>query len=121
VAPDWLNNEIVTGLQKLLALRLPGSPAKDTAAATTTVWLEVIGGSGVDWIEALDRLRVRAAFRGLAARCDRWPAPRQFFEQLQPRAYAQPALTAKPSAAEMNENRKRIRNMVKQFKQQHTM
>jgi len=119
--PDWLLDEITIGLQKLLSLRLPGSPAEDTAGSTARVWYEAIGGSGIEWTETLDRLRVRAAFRGLATRCDRWPAPKHFFEQLQARGYAQPQLQQKFSDDELRLNKARIRKIVEQFKQQHTI
>ena len=39
---DWLRVEVASGLQKLLALRLPGTPPEDAIIGTAEVWLEAI-------------------------------------------------------------------------------
>jgi len=112
---DWLRTEIVTGLQKLLALRLPGSPAADTATATAEVWIEALSNAAIAWNEQLDRARVRAAFGRLVVSCDRWPAPEAFFRHLQARAYAQPALTSKMTDKQLFESRRYIRSLMDKF------
>ncbi|MEG1971345.1 MAG: hypothetical protein RR101_14630 [Burkholderiaceae bacterium] len=82
MANDWLRAEIATGLQKLLALRLAGTPPEDAIGLTAAVWLEAITGTAIAWDESLDRNRVRRSFLTLTSTCDRWPAPRAFLINL---------------------------------------
>lgn len=99
---DWLRFEIASGLQKLLALRLIGTPPEDSIVGTAEVWLEAIGNGGVQWVEHLDRERVRRAFQTLFRICDRWPAPKLFLDNLgnrdPPKALPEPPIT--PEARE---------------------
>lgn len=117
MVPDWLRCEVVAGLQHLLVLRLPGSPAADTAVVTAETWLATIGTVAVAWSEPLDRLRVRKAFRHLSASCERWPAPKHFFDALPARNPAQPKLGIKLTAEERAENKRRIGNIIKTLAQ----
>jgi hypothetical protein len=121
VVPDWLRVEVVTGLQKLMVLRLPGSPAADTATATAEVWLQAIDVHGAQWNESIDSQRVHDTFLQMLYTCDRWPVPKQFFEQLRPRVLMNKSLTVKMSAEERKENRRRIKEIVGKFNQQHKM
>lgn len=96
---DWLRFEIASGLQKLLALRLPGTPPEDAIKGTAEVWLEAMNDCGIQWTEHLDRERVQRAFRSLFRICDRWPAPRLFLDNLgnrdPPLPFPLPALPAR--------------------------
>ena len=112
---DWLRAEVLLGLQKLVALRLPGCPADDSVRATAEVWIEALSGAAIAWNEQLDRARVRAAFGRLVVSCERWPAPEAFFRHLQARAYAQPALTIKVTEKQLFENRRYIRSLMDKF------
>lgn len=81
----WLRVAIMEGIQGLLALRLPGAPADDTVTAMAKVWCIAVETWPVAWDESLDKPRLRAAFRTLAASCDRWPAPKNLRDALPPR------------------------------------
>lgn len=109
---DWLRFEIASGLQKLLALRLIGTPPEDAIIGTAEVWLEAVGSCGVQWVEHLDRDRVQRAFQTLFRICERWPAPKQFLDNLgsrdPPKALPEPPIT--PEARERN--RARLREVM---------
>ena len=109
---DWLRFEIASGLQKLLTLRLIGTPPEDAIIGTAEVWLEAIGNCGVQWVEHLDRERVQRAFQTLFRICDRWPAPKVFLDNLgnrdPPKALPEPPIT--PEARERN--RARLREIM---------
>jgi hypothetical protein len=112
VVADWLRFEIASGLQKLLALRLIGTPPEDAIIGTAEVWLEAVGGCGIQWVEHLDRDRVRRTFQTLFRICDRWPAPKQFLDNLGSRAppisLPEPPITPEDRAR----NRARLREAV---------
>lgn len=101
---DWLRFEIASGLQKLLALRLMGTPPEDAIVGTAEVWLEAMEHCGVQWVEHFDRERVRRTFQMLFRICDRWPAPKLFLDNLgnrdPPKALPEPPIT--PEARERN-------------------
>ena len=40
--PDWVCNQMIDGLQKLLVLRLQGAPPADTISALAAVWEEAL-------------------------------------------------------------------------------
>jgi len=82
VAPDWFRAVIATGLQKLLALRLAGTPPEDAIVGTAAVWLDAIWTTGLQWDEALDRSRMERAFTALARTCERWPSPKTYLDHL---------------------------------------
>lgn len=75
-----VKEEIMLGLQKLLALQLERAPALETLAKTGLVWMEAIGHNRCLTDE--DAPRFREAFVLLAARCKSWPAPVALFEVL---------------------------------------
>jgi hypothetical protein len=79
--PDWIVNELKTGLKKLLTLSLEGQPSADVIGGTLAVWIEVICSRRV-FDEATDVQRFRDAFRILMERECRWPNPAKFLEAL---------------------------------------
>lgn len=85
-----VKEEIMFGLQKLLALQLERSPALETLAKTGLVWIEAIGYERCFADE--DAPRFREAFVRLAARCKSWPSPVALLEVLPDR----PPLPALP-------------------------
>ena len=85
-----VKEEIMLGLQKLLALQLERSPALETLAKTGLVWIEAIGYERCFADE--DAPRFREAFVRLAARCKSWPSPVALLEVLPDR----PPLPALP-------------------------
>ena len=85
-----VKEEIMFGLQKLLALQLERSPALETLDKTGLVWMEAIGYERCFADE--DAPRFREAFVRLAARCKSWPSPVALLEVLPDR----PPLPALP-------------------------
>lgn len=83
--PPSLYNELISGLQLMLALRLSGSPAADTVAATATAW-EIALTTGKEWDEQADAGRFDAAFSVLAGTQRYWPAPCDLLNALPPRS-----------------------------------
>ena len=85
-----VKEEIMLGLQKLLALQLERAPALEILAKTGLVWIEAIGYERCFADE--DAPRFREAFVRLAARCKSWPSPVALLEVLPER----PPLPALP-------------------------
>ncbi|MFV2030540.1 hypothetical protein [Neisseria sp. S1] len=81
--PTQLHNTMIDGLTMLLTLRLAGSPAADTVAATAQTWSRVLA-HGREWDETRDVKRFQTAFMVLANETDRWPAPKDFLDKLPP-------------------------------------
>lgn len=81
--PDELHNAVLDGLTLLLALRLPGAPAADTALATAEAW-GIALATGRRWEVAQDLPRINKAFQTLAATADKWPPPKALIDALPP-------------------------------------
>jgi len=113
---QWLRVAIISGLQKLLALRLIGTPPEDAIVGTATVWLEAMENAPIRWHEQLDQARVQRAFKTLFRICDHWPAPRLFLDNLGNRDPPL-ALENHITAAQQQANRARIRAIVETLKQ----
>lgn len=78
---EWLEMEILTGLQKLACLSLDRTPAAEMLVGTAAAWTEALTADR-SWDESRDAPRVRSAFVTLAKTCRRWPAPVEFTEAL---------------------------------------
>ena len=94
-----VKEEIMLGLQKLLALQLERAPALETLAKTGLVWMEAIGYERSFADD--DAPRFREAFVRLAARCKSWPSPAALLEVLPER----PPLPALPEPETTPEQR----------------
>lgn len=81
--PTQLHNAMIDGLTMLLTLRLSGSPAADTVAATAQTWSCVLA-HGRAWDEARDVPRFQTAFMVLANEMSRWPSPKDFLDKIPP-------------------------------------
>lgn len=81
--PTQLHNAVIDGLTMLLTLRLSGTPAADTAAATAQTWSRVLA-HGREWDEVRDAARFQKAFMALANEMNRWPSPKDFLDVLPP-------------------------------------
>lgn len=81
--PAQLHNAVIDGLTMLLTLRLAGTPAADTAAATAQTWSRVLA-HGREWDEARDVKRFQTAFMVLASETNRWPSPKDFLDVMPP-------------------------------------
>lgn len=83
--PAWFHNAVVDGLQRLHTLCLLNSPSAETIQLTANVWIDTLWEAG-GWLDASDALRLARAFNALAAKADRWPAPRHVRDELPKRA-----------------------------------
>ena len=111
-APDWLRNEVVTGLQRLILLALDGGPALDSIEGVAMAWVDACQCWPIAWEREADAPRLRQAFRVLAATARRWPAPVQLREALPPRQ-APPALPRpEVDAARAAEVQRQIREIL---------
>lgn len=82
-APKWFNNCIVSGIQGLYALGLPGCPAAELLEATTEVWITTLWHRvPTNWDEQLDCTRLAQAFQQLALTSERWPVPAHLVKAL---------------------------------------
>ena len=81
--PAWLEDCVISGLQRLLILRLRNSPANDTINAVADVWLEVFMSARC-WERDRDTPRLRTAFGKVTAEVDAWPSPAQVLKALPP-------------------------------------
>lgn len=83
-APAWLMDAIVDGLSALLALRLDGAPAHDSAVMTAKTWAVAFMAQPRLWDCQRDAPRVSQAFATLVGQVNRWPTPRQLLDVLPP-------------------------------------
>ena len=118
--PDWAYNQMIEGLQKLLVLRLQGSPPADAAAAVAAVWEEALTPVTWSWQPETDGERLPTAFRRLIRQAEKWVQPAQLVKQIPPRRELPVAglLQNKrepPSAAERQAVQQLVRQMIKQL------
>ena len=83
--PKFVSDELLTGLQKLMMLRLEGAPPADGIKLTASVWVEAIASVNISWAEQLDKGRITAGFTRLFAEIERWPTPKMLIRCLPPR------------------------------------
>ncbi len=102
-APSWLRTEVASGLQRLVALSLPGQPPAETIALTAAAWCEALASTAIAWDEAQDAPRLRAAFAALLPQVERWPAPSHLL-RLMPARPAPPRLSAPAPSPERRAN-----------------
>lgn len=115
---DWLLDEVMTGLQKLISLSLANTPAMETIELTAASWMEVLRSQR--WSEDQDQWRVQAAFLHLMKDSDRWPAPRNLLDRLPPRQPQKALPAPEMSPEQVAENLRRIREMLKPILQRGT-
>ena len=82
MAAQFLNDAVLTGLQRLLALRLVGSPPADAIELTASVWIDAIVRYPIAWNEQLDAWRLQAGFDQLVWRSERWPTVKHLIDSL---------------------------------------
>lgn len=104
--PQWFRRALAEGLTRLVALSLPGTPPAETIKLTREAWVESLW-DGRAWDET-DAERIAAAFRAIARRADRWPAPRHLVEHLP----ARPAPRALPKPKPNAEQREKVRAQI---------
>lgn len=120
---NWLQAEIVEGIQKLMALRLRNTPPSDTLKATAVVWFDVFNSRPITWDQELDTKRIKKGFTELCAYSDSWPSPNDFFRVLpsRPQALLLPDNSNKSYSPEtkkmVDDLLKKMRNNVKQYRE----
>ena len=119
MAPQWLKNAVIDGLQALLVLRLRGSPAKDTLPALANLWFATITTRPITWDEDRDAPRIKKAFLELMATAEHWPAPSAFLGVLPP----PPPTYSLPGPVDRNmspETRKMVDDMLAKMRRTRT-
>lgn len=120
--PDWAYNQMIEGLQKLLVLRLQGSPPADAISGVAAVWEEALTPTTWAWQPETDGERLPQAFRLLIRQADKWAQPAQLIKQIPPRREMPVAglLQNKrqaPSEAERLAAQQLVQQMLKQLTQ----
>lgn len=114
--PSWLRTEVASGLQRLVALSLPGQPPAQTITLTAAAWCEALQTAPISWDEAQDAPRLRAAFAALLPQVERWPAPAHLLRLLPPR----PALRALPAPRPAPEKRAHLLESLERLRMRLT-
>ena len=83
IAPQWLENIVIEGIQRMLILRLQSAPANDTINPLVDVWLEIFT-DGRHWDEGRDTPRLHEAFRTVLREEVAWPSPAQVLKAMPP-------------------------------------
>nr|DAS19909.1 MAG TPA: hypothetical protein [Caudoviricetes sp.] len=83
--PDWAYNQMIDGLQKLLVLRLSGSPPADMISAVALVWEEALTPHTWAFEPDSDAQRLPTAFRLLIQQAEKWVQPAQLIKLIPPR------------------------------------
>jgi hypothetical protein len=84
MSEQWFRSSIISGLQGLLVLSLPRTPAADNMRNVAAVWIKVLWPRKA-W-RSDDSGRIEQAFSCLAAEVHEWPSPSQFLERLPARS-----------------------------------
>ncbi len=113
--------EVIEGIQRIMALRLTGSPAGDTVEVTTNVWIDALSRQARNWNPAIDKGRITQAFVRLSTQIDRWPAPYQLIQLIPYRAPQKSLPPIKLSPAQMRANQARLKAILKQLTQKMEM
>lgn len=110
---DWLKQEVVSGLQALIALRLNGAPAADTVVLTAEIWqLAFHRHLGKSAIEEIDAPRIREAFESQFPKLREWPAPAAVIAAMPPRP-PRPALPVPDVTPEQHQaNVTKVKHML---------
>jgi hypothetical protein len=102
---EWLQDELLTGFQKLYCLGLERTPAAEILPGTAKVWVETLS-ERFDWNQNRDTDRIRRSFVILAGTRLQWPLPQHFMDAM-PDPDAQPRIERKPDIPESREARMR--------------
>lgn len=114
----WFKDEIINGLQALVAIRLRGAPSAETLPTVAKVWMTALSSRPVEWNEGLDTARIRAAFVELAATAKHWPSPAEFLALL-PARKPQVALPPPSDRSMSPETRKMLDGLLNRMKVKH--
>ncbi len=109
-----VNNTLISGLQRTLAMRLPGHPPADAADGMFQAWIAAFNALPVAWEDARDVPRLEQAFALLWGRADKWPTPKMLMDCLPPAPLPPPALVHKKvwSDEELARNKQRLAGIM---------
>jgi len=116
--PPVCRNEIVNGIELLLATRLRWAPVQvEDIERTGAAWLVAAAAAPVRWDDQRDPQRIRAAFARLAGTVHEWPVPAAMLALLPPLLppFALARTRAPQSAAarqRISEIRQRIKSLA---------
>lgn len=114
----WFKDEIINGLQALVAIRLRGAPSAETLPTVAKVWMTALASRPVEWNEDLDTARIRAAFVEIAATAKHWPSPAEFLALL-PARKPQVALPPPSDGSMSPVTRKLVDDLMKKMRVNH--
>ena len=109
-----VNNALVSGIQHMFAMRLPGHPPLDAADGTYQAWIAAFDSLPIAWDDERDVPRIRQAFGALWATVDRWPTPKMLIACIPP-VPPPPQLEAPKKVwteEEIAKNKKRLAEML---------
>lgn len=87
-------NTVITGLQLLMTLQLPGRPPQDSIAATAEIWLDLL--YPVRRWDDEDIANLQRAFKRVARRAEHFPPPAAIIAALEPKIIVTEALPSPP-------------------------
>lgn len=118
--PPVCHDEIINGIELLLAARLRWAPVQpEDIERTGAAWLVAVAAAPVAWDDQRDPPRIRQAFARLAGTALEWPAPAAMLAMLPPllpplalaHKRAPPSAAARARLAEINQ---RIKNLSRE-------
>lgn len=116
--PDWVRNQVLDGLSKLLVLRLQGAPPADTVQAVAEVWCEALTPHTWAFVAEYDTQRLPTAFKLLIQQADKWVQPAQLIKLIPPRPEPQVAglltVKAEPPTPEQRAHAERNLAQIRQ-------
>lgn len=120
--PDWFHDSVISGVQLLHVLSLPGTPAAETVALTATVWIRALYSTPVNWSQEHDAPRLEAAFVELARTAERWPGPREVLARMPRRVSPPVPQLPEPiaTAEEVAARRARLRQVMEELTERMT-
>lgn len=114
-AQDWFFNAVTEGLQRLLVLSLPRTPAAENITMVNEVWVDALWGSGELWEEKRDSHRIEEAFKALTRNSEIWPNPKAMLAVMPKRTPLQALPPPILSAEQVVENRRRMTQNLRQL------
>ena len=79
-----VNNTLISGLQRTLAMRLPGHPPADAADGMFQAWIAAFNALPIAWDDQRDVPRLERAFAVFWGQADKWPTPKMLMDCLPP-------------------------------------
>ncbi len=99
-------NTVITGLQMFMTLSLPGRPPQDSVAATAEIWVDLL--YPVRGWDSEDIANLQRAFKRVARKADKFPAPAQVIAAMEPKIQVFKALPRPPKTSAEKQEISRI-------------